>query len=238
MRHFFLALVVSLLLRPPATAQSASPPGDETLAYAINWSSGLSLGEAKIQAATTPAQQGSPERWELQLWLGAAIPGFTVADRFRSVTTADLCSTEFERDTTHGKKTGKELTTFDPSAGSATRQTLVPPGGGKSQLSTPACARDALAFLFYARRELAQGRLPAPQTVFFGGPYQVRLEYGGRQKISVGDEQLEASRVTASVKGVASDITIEIFFSEDRSRRPVLVRVPLSIGNLTMELVP
>ena len=238
MRHFLLALVVALLLRPPAIAQSGSSPGDETLAYAINWSSGLSLGEAKIQAARTPAQQGSPERWELRLWLDAAIPGFTVADRFRSVTTADLCSTEFERDTTHGKKTGKELTTFDPSAQSATRQTLVPPGGGKSQLSTPACARDALAFLFYARRELAQGRVPPPQTVFFGGPYQVHLEYGGRQKISVGDDQVEASRITASVKGVASDITLEIFFAEDRSRRPVLVRVPLSTGNLTIELAP
>jgi hypothetical protein len=238
MKHLLLALVVTLFTRLPAVAQSAWSPGEETLTYTINWPSGLSLGEAKIETARMPAQPDSPARWELRLTLDAAIPGFTVADRFRSITTPDLCSIEFERDTTHGKRIGEERTTFDPAVGSASRQTLVPQGGGKSQLSTPACAKDALAFLFYVRSELAQGRLPAPQTVFYGGPYQVRLEYGGRQKLLVGDDQVEADRLTASVGGAASDTTFEIFFAQDRTRRPVLVRVPLSMGNFTMELEP
>ncbi len=211
---------------------------NEAFTYTVNWPSGLSLGEARLQAKKTAAQDGSRERWELRLSLDAAIPGFTVADRFRSVATSELCSTEFERDTTHGKKTGKELTTFDLPAESATRQTLVPQGGGKSLLATPPCPKDALAFLYFVRRELAQGRLPPPQTVFFGGPYQVRLEYGGSQKLSVGDEQVEADRITASVKGAASDLTFEIFFAQDRLRRLVLVRVPLPLGVFTMELAP
>jgi hypothetical protein len=238
MKHFPPALVSFLFLSPVAIAQPAWSPAEETLTYSINWPSGLDVGEAVIQAVKTSAPQDPQERWEFQFSLDAAVPGFTVTDRFRSVTTAELCSLEFERDTTHGKKSGKELTTFDPAAGSAIRQTLVPQGGGKSQLAAPACARDALTFLFYVRRELAEGRLPAPQTVFYGGLYQVRLEYGGRQKLKAGGEQVEADRLTATVKGAASDTTLEIFFARDRTRRPVLARVPLSSGAFTMELAP
>jgi len=238
MRQAVLALAVLLWFRPPVMGQSLAPEDNEALTYTVNWPSGLSLGEAQFQSKKIASPAGAPERWDLRFSLDAAIPGFTVADRFRSVATSELCSTEFERDTAHGQKSGKELTLFDLSAGRATRQTLVPQGGGKSQLSIPACPKDALAFLYYVRRELAQGRLPPPQTVFFGGPYQVRLEYAGSEKLRVGDEQVEADRITASVKGAASDVTFDIFFAQDQLRRPVLVRVPLPLGAFTMELAP
>jgi hypothetical protein len=238
MRRILVALAALLCLRPWAFAQGAPGPEVETLTYAVNWPSGLSLGEAQLQAARKTPQEGSPERWELRFTLDAAIPGFALADRLRSVTTPELCSVEFERDTTHGKRSGKELTTFDSSAAIAKRQTLVPAGGGKSEFSTPPCARDAIAFLYFVRRELAQGRLPQSQTIFFGGPYQVHLEFGGRQRLRVGEEQIEADRIAATMKGPSSAVSFEIFFAQDRSRRPVLVRVPLALGVFTMELNP
>lgn len=98
------------------------------------------------------------------------------------------------------------------------------------------CARDALTFLFYLRRELADGRLPGPQTVYFGAPYQVRLAFGGQQTVQVNDQPAEAERVTAAVKGPSSEATIEMFFSHDAARTPVLVRVPLAAGSFSLEL--
>ena len=41
-------------------------------------------------------------------------------------------------------------------------------------MKTPACAKDALTFLYYVRRELSQGRMPPQQTMFFGASYEIR----------------------------------------------------------------
>jgi hypothetical protein len=219
-------LLLLLLFGGPAPAQDG-----ESLTYSVNWSSGLSLGEARLES-----KQTASDRRELLFTLEASIPGFEVVDRYRSVATAARCSVEFEKVSRHGKKVVHELTTFDQPASTATRQTL--PGGGKSQLRTSACARDALAFLDSFRREVAAGRVPPSQTVYFGGPYQIRLESVGRQRLELGEETMDVDRFTASVKGKASDFTFEIFLARDASRRPVLVRLPLPPGTISMELVP
>jgi hypothetical protein len=162
------------------------------------------------------------------------VPGFSVSDRYRSQASSEFCSVEFQRTATHGQKKTDEKTTFDQQASTATRQTT---GGGKSELKTPTCGRDALTFLYYVRRELSQGRIPAPQTVFFGAAYEVRLAFVGTQSIRLGDKQVEADRVTAAVKGTASDISFDVFFLKDAARTPALVRVPLALGTFSMELV-
>ena len=219
-------LLLLLLFGGTAPAQEG-----ESLAYSVNWSSGLSLGEARLESKKTASDQR-----ELLFTLEASIPGFEVVDRYRSLATAPLCSVEFAKDSKHGKKVTRELTTFDQPASTATRQTLG--GGGKSQFGTSACARDALTFLDYLRREVAAGRLPPAQTVYFGAPYQIRLESSGRQRLVLGEEAIDVDRITASVKGKAADLTFEIFLARDSSRRPVLVRVPLPPGTFSMELVP
>ena len=99
------------------------------------------------------------------------------------------------------------------------------------------CARDALAFLYYTRRELGQGRMPPPETVLFGAPYQVRLEYSGTQVILVNEKRMQADRVVVYVKGPASDASFEIFFARDAARSPLAIRVPFALGMFTMELV-
>ncbi|MFB3777416.1 MAG: DUF3108 domain-containing protein [Bryobacteraceae bacterium] len=238
MRHLVPALGAILVLQVPASAQTAPWPDSEALTYTVNWPSGLSLGEAELRAAGRAPREDSPARWEFRFTLEAAVPGFAVADRLRSSATAELCSVEFERDITHGKRSGKEVTTFDASASTATRQTVVPAGGGKSQMTTPSCAKDALAFLYFVRRELAEGRLPQAQTIFFGGPYQISFELAGRQKLRVGEEQVEADRITALLKGPSTNVSFEVYFAQDRARRPVLIRVPLPLGAFSMELNP
>ena len=217
-------------------APSASAPGfkDEQLGYNINWPSGLSLGEAHLRASHSKPAPENPEHLQMEFTVDAAIPGFQVVDRYRANATGDFCSVDFEKKLRHGTKKGEEKTTFDQQAGSATRETK---DGGKTELKISTCGKDALTFLYYVRHELSQGRLPAPQTVYFGAPYQVRLEFAGTQSIRIGDAMLEADKLTASAKGPSSDISFEVFFLKDAARTPALVRVPLSLGTFSMELV-
>ena len=207
---------------------------NEQLHYNINWPSGLSLGEAQLVASASKPASDAVGRLHLEFKVDAGIPGFAVSDQYRSETTPDFCSAEFQRTAQHGSKKTDEKTTFDQQSGTASRETS---GGGKSDLKAPSCGRDALAFLYYVRHELSQGRIPPQQTVFFGAPYDIRIEFMGTQKIPLGETQVEADRVTASVKGPASQISFDVFFLKDRTRTPALVRVPLSLGMFSMELV-
>jgi len=217
-------------------ATASAPSFDnESLHYSVNWPSGLSLGEASMRASRLKATADTPERMHFELDLDAAVPGFAVTDRYRADASPDFCSAEFQRTATHGKKKTDEKTTFDQQAGTATRQTAA--GGGKTELSTSQCAKDALSFLYFVRRELSQGRVPPPQTVYFGAAYEVRMEFTGTQSIRIADAPTEADRLAVNVKGKASEISFEVFFLKDKSRTPALVRVPLPLGAFYMELV-
>ncbi len=212
-----------------APAKPAVPFAAETLHYTVNWPSGLSLGEGRMQASR------SGEAWRFELALDASLPGFTITDAFRSTAAGEFCSSEFVKESVHGKRKTNEKTEYDASRGVATRQTI---GGGKSELQFSGCARDALAFLYYLRHELAQGRVPAPQTVYFGGPYQIKVAYGGTQSVRANDKPYMADRIIASFKGPASSTTFDLFFARDASRTPIIIRVPFALGSFSMELAP
>lgn len=218
------------------TAAPASAPtfDGEQLHYNINWPSGLSLGEAQLRSTREKPTPKSEERYTFEFSLDAGIPGFHVTDRYRSEASKDFCSLSFDKNLVHGKKKTDEKETFDPEKATATRETK---DGGKSDLSTPACAKDALDFLYFVRRELAQGRLPPRQQVFFGAAYDVRLEFAGTQMIKLGDNSVEADRLNGSLKGPQSDASFELYFLKDAPRTLALVRVPLEVGTFSMELV-
>jgi len=230
--------IAGLTLAFAALASSGTPLGpptfdNEQLRYSINWPSGLSLGEAELGSSLDKGTADVAPRLHLDFNLDAAVPGFSVTDRYHSEASPEFCSVEFQRTASHGQKKADEKTTFDAS-GTATRQTT---GGGKSEMKTPACGKDGLAFLYFVRRELSQGRMPAPQTVYFGAAYEVRLAFAGTQTIKLGEKQVEADRVTGSIKGTASEVGFEVFFLKDTARTPALVRVPLALGTFSMELV-
>jgi hypothetical protein len=232
-----LRRIAGLGLCCAALAISGTPLGapifeNEQLRYSINWPSGLSLGEAAMESSRDKGAADVAPRLHLEFDVDASVPGFAVTDRYHSEASADFCSVEFDRAAHHGPKKTDEKTTFD-SSGTATRETT---GGGKSEMKTSSCGKDALAFLYYVRRELSQGRVPAPQTVYFGAPYEVRMAFAGTQTIKLGDKQVEADRITASIKGAASEVGFEVFFLKDAARTPALVRVPLALGTFSMEL--
>lgn len=205
------------------------PAGDETLNYTINWPSGLSLGEGHLRA------HRAADRWEFEMTIEATIPAFGISDRYHSEATGNFCSLEFDKQTIHGKKKSHEKVTFDSRKNVARRVTM---GGGKSEIPISACTRDALAYLFYARRELASGRIPAPEKVLFGAPYQVRMEYTGAQTVAVNEKRMQADRVVVSFKGPASDLNFEMFLARDAARTPLVFRAPFAMGTFSMELAP
>ena len=205
------------------------PAFSESLRYTINWASGLSLGEATLRA------DKGKENWDFEVTMDASIPAFALRDDYRAAATLDLCSLELDKSFTHGAKKADEKITFDQQNHTATRETQN--GGGKSDLQVPACAKDALTFMQFARSELAQGRLAPQQQVVFGSLYSVRIEYTGAQKIKYGDQTADADRIVATIKGPSTNLTVEIFFAKDAARTPLLARIPLALGTFTVELV-
>ena len=176
---------------------SAAAQQPENLSYSINWPSGLSLGEGSIVSAA------SGHHLDLSLKLEATIPGYPLRDEYRSRSTAEFCSDTFEKLSTHGARVTSEKSIFDAEKKVLRRETSK---GGKSELAIGPCAKDALAFLFFLRKELAQGRIPSPQTLYFGAPYQTSFKFAGTQQVKVGDNRIEADRVMISMKGPASKI--------------------------------
>ena len=228
-----LAVVCTLAAAYPGSTATAPKFSNEALHYSVNWPSGLSLGEGQLHSSRVKAEDGS-DRLSLEFTLDAAVPGFQVQDRYKSEATSGLCSISLDRKSVHGRKKAEEKTSFDAGKGTAVRETI---GGGKSDLKTGACGKDALAYLYFLRLELSQGRLPPSQTVYFGSGYQLRVEFAGTQTIKLGDTPVETDRLKASVKGASTDIDFEVFFLKDAARTPALVRVPLSLGTFSMELV-
>jgi hypothetical protein len=212
-----------------AVSEKATFPfTEEHLNYTITWPSGLSVGEAHLHA------RKAPEGWQFDLSLDAAVPGFVVADRYHAMATPQVCSLEFQKDTSHGRRRTQEKTTIDYKKSVAKRATV---NGGRSESKIAGCARDALSYLFFARNELAQGRVPPDQAVLAGAAYQVRMEYGGTESVKVGDKRQEADRVTVSLKGPNSDVSFEAYFARDKARTPLVVRCPFSLGIFSLELV-
>jgi hypothetical protein len=224
-------------LRPGIAASPLTgfPFTDESLAYKITGPKGIGLGEAHLQA------KHSADGWAFELKADAGVPGFTIKDVYSSHTNTDLCSTDFTRQFQHGSHTGREEETIDRSQESVTRHTIGGGGGGggggKSEFPISDCMKDALTMVYYARRELGQGRVPPSQQILMGSLYDIRLTYAGAQTIQSGGNPVVTDEVVCSVKGPASTFEFEMYFARDPARTPLLIKVPLPVGSISMELV-
>ena len=201
----------------------------ETLHFSVNWPSGLSLGEGELSSVYSPSGT-----WSFSMKVDAALPGFPLAESAQSTAGKDLCSAELTKESTRGRRKTTEKTSFDSSKLIATRKTVTN-NGGKTEYRIPGCARDAMTFVQFVRRELAAGRLPQPQQVYYGAPYQTRVQYVGTQSVRSGNEMVEADKLTASIKGPVTELTVELLFRRDAARTPLSVTIPVTIGKFTVE---
>ena len=169
-------------------------------------------------------------RWQFELTLDASAAGITVTDRYRSTATADLCSVEFERESVHGLRKSHETVKFSQENRKAHRATA---GGGSSELSVAACGRDALAFFYFTRREMGQGRVPPADKIVFGGLYDIRLEYPGPETLN----GAITDKLLSTVRGPSSNVSFDLLYARDPARTPLLIRVPLALGRFSLELI-
>jgi len=227
-------LVVSLA----AAFSILVPLRAESLEYVINWPSGLNLGTATLAANSKkdPADSKAGGPWSFSLDLDAGVPGYLIRDHYQSNSDAAFCSEDLHKTVAHGTRKSDEKVLFDQHSHTATRETGQ--GGGKTEIPIAVCAKDPLTFIAFARRELAQGRMAPLQAVIFGASYQVRLVYVGTQKIAPGGKTVEADKIQASIKGPASDLTVDLFFARDAARTPVMASITLPLGAFTVELMP
>jgi hypothetical protein len=230
-RRITQILAAALWLAGAAAAQTGFPFQNESLHYTVNSPGGLSLGDANLTAHKTS------NGWDFTITVDAGVPGFSIKDKYSSSMTG-YCSTELKREILHGGKTTREKTTFDTEKGTAHRVTEFPNNGGFTDLNTGTCGRDAIAFAYFARKELGQGRVPPAQTVYFGAAYSVRQNYTGAQTITLADKKPEVTdHLVFSVKGPRAEFTVEVFYARDAARTPLLIRIPQTAGALSMELV-
>lgn len=193
-------------------------------------------------SAPPPATTSTPETqggWNFELTLDAAVPGFVIRDEYKSRTDSKFCTEEFERTVQRGTTKSSEKSTFDRKRKSVKRVTQFERGleGGISEMDTVECAHDALAFIQFMREELAQGRLVAHQPVYMGGKYDLQVNYIGNDIVKLGDKRIEADMIRVNSHGQKSDFEVDIYFSKDKDRTPLMARLPLTLGIFTVELL-
>jgi len=222
-----------MLFQCLAQAATASTPiPDEALDYTINWPSGLALGEAHWKAHNSGTSKAPV--WDFSFELEAHIPAFTLADSYQATASADYCMEKLTKQQEHGVRKSGETETVDEKTLTATRTPST--GDGVSTLTVPECVHDALSFLFFTRRELLSGRIPAPQTILFGGRYEVKLTPLGQEKIRSGDRNYDTDKYGCHVQGSGPAVDFDIYFARDAGRTPVRARIPLPLGAFSVDL--
>ena len=225
-----IVLACGSALAAPGATLTGFPFSDEELNYTLKWPGGLTLGEGHLKA-----KHGNPA-WEFALSLDGSIPGFALKDDYRATAQGDLCTAVFERTSAHGTRKTAEKEIVDPARNMVRRETALK-GGGSSEFAVAPCVRDALTFLFYSRRELGQGRVPAAGELLFGSLYRAQLDYAGAETVTVSGKPEISDKVAVTMKGPASSFRFEMYFARDAARTPLLIKVPFALGTFSMELV-
>jgi hypothetical protein len=227
----FPVLPVTGVLLCVISASAAGPTGfpftDEDLSYTITSPGKASLGEAHLRA------RHSGTSWNFEFIVDAGIPGYKVTNNYRAEAGSDFCTASFDRRTTQGARKTEENETVDHGRGMVSRVTKE---GGQSELQVPDCVKDALTYLFYAREEMGQGRVPGGQKILFGGLYEISSTYTGAPMIPMNGSQVQTDELSCTVKGPSTSVTFEMYFARDAARTPLLIKLPLAMGTFSMEL--
>ena len=226
-----LAVLSAFVPERLAAQESRFPfPANEELAYSIAWPSGLTVGTAEFRA------RRSDPGWRFEMKIRASVPKIEIDDAFVSRTDELLCSLNFEKHIRHGTKRAHEILRFGE--GALYRTNLEARGRAVPGTAPIAeCARDALATIYSLRRDLAAGRIPPPEEIYFGAAYRLQLEYRQTRGLAWGSDRHLADEIRIEVRGPASHHAFSAFFGQDAARTPLLFVVEFEDGPFTMKLL-
>jgi hypothetical protein len=197
--------------------------------YKLLWPSGLTLGEAVLEASTA----GNEVR--LSATVDAALPQRNVSYVFSSVATGELCSLRFRQRIQEGRRSWEETFEFDQQKHEVRRS-----GPGQSSaVSVPPCARDPLALLYHFRQQLAlqpaSGTVP-PGTFHLGADFSVRYDTGKPETVPLGTKAWQGDRFVVTYSGLNGRNSFEVWIRPDLSRAPVAVRMQFPLATFAAEL--
>ena len=199
----------------------------EKLVYRLLWPSGVILGEAVFQVAS------SGEQVQFRLDVEAQVPQYNLRDSFRSTATrVGLCSLQFRQEIKEGTRVWEETIEFDQQNRQARRTR-----GGQTFIATvPVCAREPLVFLYIIRSQLIEGKLPASGVVHLAADYDVRIEAAGTERVTFRGQSRDAEKYSVTYSSPNREKTFTVWFSTDSARLPLQVRIPFPIGELSAVL--
>lgn len=231
-------IVALLLLEFPSnlsaqSAWSSWPPlaSGERLIFNLLWPSGITLGEAVLEAS------GTDQGIRLEATVAADLPQYRIAYTFTSLIDEQLCSIRFSETLREGKNARETSFEFDQ-RNHLVRRTRA---GQTTESPIPACARDPLALLYHFRKQLAFNQLPvgtleAVGAFHLGEDYSVRYEPITPETVKLGTKQWEGDRFLVTARGSDGDHSFEMWVRPDTSRTPVAIRVPFSLATFSAEL--
>ena len=205
-------------------------PAHEELDYSIAWPSGLAVGTAELRA------RHSDPGWRFEMRIRASVPKIDIDHAFVSRTNELLCSLDFEKHIRHGTKRAHETLRF---GGGTLHRTNLDANDRAAPGTVPIadCARDALATVFSLRRDLADGRIPPPEEIYFGAAYRLQLEYEQTRWLAWDSDRRLADEIRIDVRGPDSHHVFSAFFGRDTARTPLLFVVESEDGPFTIKLV-
>ena len=200
----------------------------EKLTYRLLWPSGVSLGEAFLEAAPSGTET------HFQITVEIDLPQYALRHVSSSVAAGDgLCSLRFRQETAGGgKKWAEESIEFDQAA----RQAHWTRNGQTTTASIAECAQDPLTFIYYLRSRLAEGQPLDSQTLYRGKEFNVRVRAAGAETVEVRGQPRPAEKFVISYPGSDAETTFEVWISTDAERLPLRLRVPSPLAAFTAEL--
>ena len=205
-------------------------PAHEELAYSIAWPSGLTVGTAEMRARYLDPG------WRFEMSIRASVPKLEIDHAFVSRTDDLLCSLDFEKHIRHGTKRAHESLRFG--GGTLSRTNLeASDRAAPGTVPIADCARDALATVYALRQDLAAGRIPPPEEIYFGAAYRLQLEYKQTRWLAWDSERRLADEFGIDVRGPGSHHVFSAFFGRDAERTPLLFVVEFEDGPFTIKLL-
>ena len=204
------------------------PPWErgERRVYQLLWPSGVSLGEAVLEASS------DGEEIHLQATVEAKLPQHDVHYVFSAVATQELCSLRFQQQISEGSRAWEESFEFDP----VTRQVRRTRNGQSSVTTVPECPRDPLTFLYYFRGQLASGKTPGMEELFLGTTIPLRSEAVAPETVKLGSREWEGDRFLVTYTPPGGEKFFEVWVHPGSARVPVGAKVPLALAIFAAEL--
>lgn len=213
-------------LAVPLRAGSFPWPEGEKLELEIFWPSGVTMGEATLQASNVKDMHFLSASMEVVLPQGRMLYKFT------STTDANLCSREFHQSVERGRKFWEEVTRFDSEAGTAS----VSRDGKTREIAAGKCARDPLAYLYYYRAQSAAGKHPSQDSLFLTGPLALTITAKGKEQVKINRIARQADRYQIAYPSETGPGTLELWLDGSARQTPVAIRLPLPLATFSAEL--